>query len=158
MANRKPWTNAEKQILVSQFSKRTNTEIAMFTGHPPGSVSALASRLGLKKKVKGVWKPWMTDFLKKNYAKTPNRLLAEWIGVSHNTVVAKATEFGLKKEGHLQRPPRKKPDGTIRKITLEEDRYIRAAISSKSCAAIARELGYAKCTVTSYCKKKGIQS
>lgn len=154
-ARRKPWTEAEKQLLIREYPKRMNREIARFTGHPVGSIGPLAHRLGLEKKVKGVWKPWMSEFLRQHYPTTPDRLLVEWMGVGRTTIQRKAAELGLKKAGRLHRPARTLPDGTIRKVTPEEGQYIRTAVltEGKSRAAVARELGYAKCTVIAYLKR-----
>lgn len=43
------------------------------------------------------WSPAMLDYLKRNYARTLNDELAEWLGVSTRTMKRKADELGLKK-------------------------------------------------------------
>ena len=49
------------------------------------------------------WNTVMLDYLTRNYARTLNDELAEWLGVSVRTVIRKARQLGLvKDEGWLQ--------------------------------------------------------
>lgn len=154
---RKPWSPFETDLLKRKFARRPNREIAAFTGHPVASVAAKARRLGLRKGPgRSVWKPWMLDILRDNYADTPNARLKDWLGVSVITLQLKAAELGLQKAGKLRRPGRARPDGRRRDVTPEEGDFIREHVGTHTKAAIARELGYAKCTISAYCRRHGI--
>lgn len=154
----KAWHPYEIAILKKEYPKRTAREVSQFVGHSEASVRRLAHNLGIKKDPDiDAWKPWMIDILRENYAKTKNDTLMEWIGVGRHALTQKAKALGLKKEGGLYRPSRTGTDGRRRDITPEEDAFIRQNIGILSQAAIARQLGYARCTISSYCRRKGIK-
>jgi hypothetical protein len=145
-------------ILIREYPKRRSKELVLFTGHPYGGVMRKAHKLGLKKNSRKyiVWRPAMTELLRKYYPDTPNALLAEWLEISVSSLQLKAAELGLEKIGRLKIPKRKLPDGTIRKLSSEQGEFIRRNINTMSQRRIARELGFAKCTISAYCKRHNI--
>ena len=155
---RKKWTRAEIDILIREYPKRRTKEVARFTGHPYAAVRTKATKLGLKKNSRKliVWRPAKLDVLRRFYPNTPNALLAKWLEVSVTSIILKAEELGLEKTGRLKLPKRTLPDGRNKRITPEQDAFIRNNIGTMSGGRIARELGYARCTITSYCRKHNI--
>ena len=155
---KKKWTQAEVDILIREYPKRRTKELVLFTGHPYGAVRTKATRLGLKKNTRKliIWRPAMIDLLRRFYPNTPNALLAGWLEISVTSVLLKAEELGLEKTGRLKLPKRTLPDGTVKRISQEQDAYIRSHIDTMSRSRIARELGFSKCAITSYCRKHNI--
>lgn len=44
------------------------------------------------------WNKEMLDYLRRNFARTRNEDLAEWLGIGHSTLSRKAKELGLRKD------------------------------------------------------------
>ena len=150
MSKPRKWTRSEIDILVREYPRRPTKDVALFTGHPYGSVAVKAKSLGLKRKNVGIdWKEWMVDMLKKHFSDTPNRLLSEWLEVSVSSLACKAKQLGLSKKGRLYR-------GKHRCISPEDDAYIRSRIGTESMASIAKAIGFTRCTVAHYCQRNGI--
>lgn len=154
----KPWAPHEVALLRKYFPKKTNRDVALYTGHTVKSVAKKAFSLGLKKENTGIrWTADMEDLLRANYPTTANRKLAEWLGVCKCAVIEKATLMGLEKDGRYRRPKRITPEGRRRDIGPEQEAFIMSHLDTMSMRAIGRALGYSQCTISRYCARKGIK-
>ena len=94
------WTDLELDYLKSNYSTKTNAELADALGKTSGQIAYRARAMGLQKcnsQIRTVWNKGRIDFLIKNHSKMSYKDLAKKLNVATSTVFLKCRQLGLKK-------------------------------------------------------------
>lgn len=94
--NRKKWTNSEEELLIKEFSIKTNKELAEILNRSEKSIIQHAHTLNLHKNKQTLWKEFEIDFLKEHYNNDmlPSEI-ANTLKRSVSSIKSKAFAIGL---------------------------------------------------------------
>ena len=94
--NRKKWTNSEEELLIKEFSIKTNKELAEILNRSEKSIIQHAHTLNLHKNKQTLWEEFEIDFLKEHYNNDmlPSEI-ANTLKRSVSSIKSKAFAIGL---------------------------------------------------------------
>lgn len=94
--NRKKWTNSEEELLIKEFSIKTNKELAEILNRSEKSIIQHAHTLNLHKNKQTLWEEFEIDFLKEHYNNDmlPSEI-ANILKRSVSSIKSKAFAIGL---------------------------------------------------------------
>ena len=94
--NRKKWTNSEEELLIKEFSIKTNKELSEILNRSEKSIIQHAHTLNLHKNKQTLWEEFEIDFLKEHYNNDmlPSEI-ANTLKRSVSSIKSKAFAIGL---------------------------------------------------------------